>query len=201
MACPCKALKFRSNSYCILFNAPDVSLVGIGTVSWAEDDSSNEGEIAASAVVEVAQDIDSISHTVGAAVTTTTATTTAASAATAIVVVVVVVVVVHNYACVFVVIYRGGVISEEEEGEELALHAGQALHQPYCIISRRVTKYFKSEPLTMKHGEDIMEITLTIGDKDIRKLFAEEYVTVLEQVKRLGDEIAAGLERVKRARM
>ncbi|KAG0369798.1 hypothetical protein BGZ54_008793, partial [Gamsiella multidivaricata] len=52
----------------------------------------------------------------------------------------------------------------------------------------------------MKHGEDIMEITLTIGDKDIRKLFAEEYVTVLEQVKRLGDEIAAGLERVKRAR-
>ncbi|KAI7819926.1 hypothetical protein BC939DRAFT_530929 [Gamsiella multidivaricata] len=35
--------------------------------------------------------------------------------------------------------------------------------------------------------------------ENIRKLFAEEYVTVLEQIKRLGDEMTSGLERAKRA--
>jgi hypothetical protein len=64
-----------------------------------------------------------------------------------------------------------------------------------------VTKYFLNEPLTMKHGENVVEIALTIDDKNIHNLFAKEYATVLDQAKRLGDDMAAGLERAKRARL
>jgi len=88
-------------------------------------------------------------------------------------------------------------------GIDISQYCTPDKHYISLIVSypAEVTKYFKSEPLTMKHDKDVMEIALTIDDKNIRKLFAKEYVTVLEQVKRLGDDMTAGLERAKRARI
>jgi len=57
----------------------------------------------------------------------------------------------------------------------------------------KVIKYFKDEPLTKKHGDGIIEIALKIDDKNVRGLFAAEYVADLEQVKRLGSEMMQGL--------
>ncbi|KAG0367157.1 hypothetical protein BGZ54_004332 [Gamsiella multidivaricata] len=72
---------------------------------------------------------------------------------------------------------------------------------PIVSYPAEVAKYFKNEPLIMKHGEDDFEIPLTIDNNNIRQLFAKEYVAVLNQVKRLGGEMTANLNRVKRARI
>ncbi|KAF9178344.1 hypothetical protein BGZ50_007812 [Haplosporangium sp. Z 11] len=76
-------------------------------------------------------------------------------------------------------------------------------HYISLIVSypTEVIKYFKNESLAINYDEDIIEMILTIDDENIRKLFAEEYVTVLEQFKRLRDEMSEGLERAKRARI
>ena len=78
-------------------------------------------------------------------------------------------------------------------------------HQHYIslIISypAEIAKFFKNDPLTVEHTEGITEIALTIDDKNIRKLFAAEYVDVLDRVKRDAGELTAGLERAKRARL
>ncbi|KAG0247209.1 hypothetical protein BG011_001856, partial [Mortierella polycephala] len=87
-------------------------------------------------------------------------------------------------------------------GVDVSQYCKSHKHYISLIVSypAEVAKYFKNEPLMMNHGKDIIEIALTIDDKNIHQLFAKEYVTVLNRVKRLGCEMSAGLDRAKRVK-
>ncbi|KAI7829701.1 hypothetical protein BC939DRAFT_440273 [Gamsiella multidivaricata] len=60
-----------------------------------------------------------------------------------------------------------------------------------------IAEYFQSEPMKMKHCEDVTEIALAIDNSNIHDLFSMEYITVLDRVKRLIDEMDEGLEQTE----
>jgi hypothetical protein len=90
----------------------------------------------------------------------------------------------------------------EKHGIDISEYCKPHNHYISLIVSypAEVTKYFKDNPITMKHEKDINEIALTIDENNIHKVFAKEYVAVLDQVRRFADEMAKGIKRVKRAR-
>ncbi|KAF9986077.1 hypothetical protein BGZ65_008848 [Modicella reniformis] len=67
------------------------------------------------------------------------------------------------------------------------------LHKHYIFI---VISYpagspsrLEREPLTVRHSEDITEVTITVDKRNIRNLFSKEYVDMLDEVKRYGAEM------------